>query len=417
MPTAAYFTLGCKVNQYETESIRAGLERVGFATVAFAAAADVYVINSCTVTNTADSKSRRAIRQAARRNPGALIVATGCYAQLKPDDVAEIVGVDLIIGNDEKDSIPERVLARFPGLVAPSQEVVQPRVRTRAIVKVQDGCSQFCAYCAVPYARSREWSRPIPEVIDEIRALSDYGYKEIVLTGIRLGSYSHGLAKLIASVAQIDGIARIRLSSIEVWEIDDQLLDVLSASSKVCRHLHVPLQSGDAGVLELMGRPYDPAQYAETVAKARGAVPGLGLTTDVMVGFPGESGEAFERSLSFVREMEFSRLHVFRYSPRTGTRAAGMAGQVLEAKKTSRSEKMIALGDEMALRFAESIVGTTIPVLVESKCTEHLTGFTDNYVEVTFAGDGRLRGSIVPVTIDCGTLTGVTGTISMAEVV
>ncbi|MEN6520321.1 MAG: tRNA (N(6)-L-threonylcarbamoyladenosine(37)-C(2))-methylthiotransferase MtaB [Armatimonadota bacterium] len=399
MPTVAYYTLGCKVNHYETEKIREKLEESGFSTVSFAAPADVYIINSCTVTGTADAKSRRAIRQAIRHNPKAFVIATGCYAELEPVQVAEIEGVDLVVGNGEKDSIPERLIARFPGLIGDGH-AVRPRVRTRAVVKVQDGCSQFCAYCAVPYARSREWSRSIPDVLSELSALAGFGYKEVVLAGIRLGSYKPGLAKLIRAAAEIDGIERIRLSSIEVWEIDDEILSVLSESPKVCRHLHVPLQSGDGGVLKGMHRPYTPEEYAGTVRKAREAVPELGLTTDVMVGFPGESEDASERSFEFVRQMGFTRLHVFRYSPRKGTEAAKMPGQVPESEKTRRSEKMIGLGTLQARQFAERLLNRTINVLVEAKRPEVLTGLTDNYVEVRFTGSERLRGKIVPVRID-----------------
>lgn len=399
MPTVAYYTLGCKVNQYETEKIREKLEENGFSTVNFTSSADVYIINSCTVTGTADAKSRRTIRQAARRNLGAFIVATGCYAELEPARVAEIEGVDLVIGNADKESIPERIIARFPGMVGDGH-AVRPRVRTRAVVKVQDGCSQFCAYCAVPYARNREWSRSIPDVIGELNALAGFGYKEVVLAGIRLGSYKPGLPELIRASADIDGIERIRLSSIEVWEIDDELLRVMSENPKVCRHLHVPLQSGDGDVLRGMHRPYTPDEYAETARKAREAVPELGLTTDVMVGFPGESEDAFERSHEFVRQTGFTRLHVFRYSPRKGTEAAGMPDHVPESEKTLRSEKMIELGSIQASHFAERLVGRTINVLAEAKQPEILTGLTDNYVEVRFVGSERLRGKIVPVRID-----------------
>lgn len=417
MPTAAYYTLGCKVNQYETEKIRERLELAGFSTVPFASAADVYIINSCTVTGSADSKSRRAIRQAARCNPEAVVVATGCYAELRPTEIAEIEGVDLVIGNDDKDLIPERLIARFSALPHLGHERAQPRVRTRAVVKVQDGCSQFCAYCAVPYARSREWSRPIPEVIEEISTLAGFGYKEVVLTGIRLGSYCHDLAELVERVSQIEGIERVRLSSIEVWEVDDRLVSVIAANPKVCRHLHIPLQSGDAGVLGLMRRPYSPVEYAAAIERVRGAIPGLGLTTDLIVGFPGETEEAFERSLEFVQKTGFSRLHVFRYSQRSGTAAAGMANQVAEADKTRRSERMIEQGAKLAHDFAQEMVGQTVSVLVERKHTEVLAGLTDNYVEVTFAGPAHLRGEIVPVrTKDVGQ-SGLSGTISEAEVV
>ena len=397
MPTAAYCTLGCKVNQYETERIREGLERIGFSTTSFASQADVYVINSCTVTGTADAKSRRALRQAALRNPDAFVVATGCYAELDPGAAAQIDGVDLVVGNDDKHSIPRVVLARFPDVRPNGHRLARPRVRTRAVVKVQDGCSQFCAYCAVPYARPRPWSRDLPDVIAELRALAGFGYKEVVLSGIRLGSYAGGLPRLIRAAAEVEGIARIRLSSIEVWEINDELIETMAGNPKVCRHLHVPLQSGDAGALRLMRRPYMPEQYAATIRRVRGAIPELGLTTDVMVGFPGESPEAFERSYRFVEEMQFSRLHVFRYSPRPRTAAAGFPDQVREPEKARRSARMIELGGELMRRFSGRLVGSTVSVLVESRRTELLSGFTDNYVEVQFAGSERLRGEIVPV--------------------
>lgn len=411
MPTAAYYTLGCKVNQYETEKIREELEKLGFSTVAFTSEADVYIINSCTVTVTADAKSRRAIRQAAKRNSNAFVIATGCYAELEPTEIAAIDGVDLVVGNDEKQSIPERLIARFPELHPNGNSPVRPRVRTRAVVKVQDGCSQFCAYCAVPYARSRKWSRPVPDVVNELRALADFGYKEIVLAGIRLGSHAEGLPKLVRAAAEVEGIERIRLSSLEVWEIDDELLEVLSETPKVCRHLHVPLQCGDGDVLKLMRRPYTSEKYAKTIEAARKALPGLGLTTDVIIGFPGESDEAFERSYRFVEDMNFSRLHVFRYSPRPGTAAAEMPDRVPEVEKVRRSELMIELGKKQMRQFAEQMIDQTVSVLVESKRTELLSGFTDNYVEVQFAGSERLRGEIVPVRIEHATETGAAGSI------
>jgi threonylcarbamoyladenosine tRNA methylthiotransferase MtaB len=411
MPTAAYYTLGCKVNQYETEKIREELEKLGFATVAFASEADVYVINSCTVTGTADAKSRRAIRQAARRNPDAFVIATGCYAELEPISVAEVDGVDLVLGNEEKHTIPERLIARFPEMHPSGSEAIRPRVRTRAIVKVQDGCSQFCAYCAVPYARSREWSRPVAEVIDEVKVLADFGYREIVLTGIRLGTYEWGLSSLIRAASRIDGIERVRLSSIEVWEIDDELLSAMAESPKVCHHLHVPLQSGDDDTLKGMRRPYSAEVYAATIEKARKSLPELGLTTDVMVGFPGETEESFDRSYKFVQEAAFSRLHVFRYSPRAGTAAASFPDQVDETEKVKRSDIMQTLGAGLMSSFAEDLIGKTLPVLVESRKTELLSGFTHNYVEVRFAGSDRIRGNIVPVKIEKVTEDGVFGSV------
>jgi len=400
MPTAAYATIGCKVNQYETEKIRERLEAIGFRTVGFASRADLYVINTCTVTSAADAKSRRAIRQAVNRSPGALVVAAGCFVEINPSSASEINGVDVWVGNEDKDTIPDIVAARFPSLRSDEQHPAKPRLRTRAVVKVQDGCRQFCSYCAVPLARSRVWSRSIDDVLEELRMLATFGYKEVVLTGIRLGSFESGLHNLLSRAVALQGIERVRLSSIEVWEITDELIDVMCSSEKVCRHLHVPLQSADDLVLKLMNRPYTAAEYAEVIDRVRNKLKGLGLTTDVMVGFPGETEDAFQNTLRFIEDMEFSRLHVFRYSPRPGTRAASMGGRVPEAEKTRRSENAQELGVRLMRRFAEKLVGSTMPVLVEMRRCGDLVGFTDNYVEVRIAGSDTLRGMVVPVKIE-----------------
>ncbi len=283
MLTIAYHTLGCKVNQYETEKIRESLETAGFETVPFDSPADAYVINTCTVTAVADSKSRAVVRRAHRQNPGAFIVVAGCYAELESDILASIEGIDLLIPNEEKNTIPQRIAARFEAACLTSrssgsqlsalrsQPEIRPRTRTRAVVKVQDGCDHFCSYCIIPYARPRKYSRPLEEVLAELRSLARFGYKEIVLTGIRLGSYEDGSARLpelMRAASEIDGIHRIRLSSIEPWEVDDSLLDAMELP-KLCRHLHVPLQSGDDQTLRRMNRPYDSAQYASLIERIR----------------------------------------------------------------------------------------------------------------------------------------------------
>ena len=460
MITVAYHTLGCKVNQYETEKIRESLEQAGFATVPFGSRADAYVINTCTVTAVADSKSRAAVRKAMRANPDAFVVVAGCYAELEPGRIAEIEGVDLVVANDDKNVIPERVIAHFaafsphPNPLPPGEREsrgghstfniqhstalnpqpstlnVRPRLRTRAVVKVQDGCDHFCSYCVVPYARSRRFSRPLEEVLAELRSLAEFGYKEIVLTGIRLGSYRCGstrLPELIREAARIDGIERIRLSSVEPWEIDDALLDAMD-SPKVCRHLHIPLQSGDDGVLREMNRPYDSGQYTRIIDRVRRRIDGIGITTDVMAGFPGETEEAFENTCALIEKIGFSRTHVFRYSVRKRTKAASLPNQVDVQVKKRRAEKLIELGRIAMRRFASSLVGQTLEVLVQSEINagadresgkrspglqrpdyrEHrgggnpskiLSGLTDNYVVVSFPGDSSLKGEIVPVRI------------------
>ncbi|MDO8684566.1 MAG: tRNA (N(6)-L-threonylcarbamoyladenosine(37)-C(2))-methylthiotransferase MtaB [Armatimonadota bacterium] len=407
MPTAAYYTLGCKVNQYETEKIRAEMEANGFETVKFSDRSDIYIVNTCTVTSIADGKSRHVIRQAVVRNPRALVIATGCYAELEPQAIGVIDGVDIVVPNNEKDEIARRVLARFPGM-APARHLVNkaaPRMRTRAVLKVQDGCDLFCAYCTVPFARSVKQSRSLKNIISETRELAAFGYKEIVLTGIRLGSYCGGNGKDIADIAQavscIDGIARVRLSSIEVWEITDKLISAMASNSKICPHLHVPLQSGDDKILGAMGRPYDTGTYSKIVDHARREIPGIAITTDILVGFPGETDDSFERGLAFVEDMGFSRLHVFRYSPRPMTKAAQLTDQIPNDVKELRSKKMIELGARMSQGFAARHVGHSISVLAENKTAEpgRLKGFTGSYVEVTFEAPRRYVGSIVDVDV------------------
>ena len=462
----AYHTLGCKVNQYETEKIREALERAGFATVAFGSPADAYVINTCTVTSVADGKSRAAVRRAVKANPEAFVVVAGCYADLEPDAIRAIEGVDLVVPNEGKDAIAERVIAglspkskvesrksggSIPQSAIRNPQSVAPRLRTRAVVKVQDGCDQFCSYCVVPYARSRKGSRPLDEVLAETRALAEFGHKEIVLTGIRLGAYAsrerkaeggepegsgerrakseerraeggepegsglqvrgtasgttcpgrtRTLPDLVRAVGEIEGVERVRLSSVEPWEVDDALVEAMR-QLKVCRHLHIPLQSGDDEILRRMNRPYTAAEYRHTVSRVRAAIPGIGITTDVIVGFPGETEEAFERTRALIEQIGFSRLHVFRYSARNRTPAASMPDQVPAQAKKSRAQNLIELGKNSMRRFAKSMIGETVEVLAESRTRRpnQLIGFTDNYVEVSFPGDAALVGHIVRVRI------------------
>lgn len=404
---ASYHTLGCKVNQYETERIRLSLENAGFETAVFGAPADVCVINTCSVTSTADAKSRAAIRRAVRANPNALIVITGCLSELERDRVEAIEGVGLVVPNADKASAAHRILSALGGSVSARSSqgsadgAVRLRTRTRALVKVQDGCDHFCAYCVVPYARPVMYSRPVEEVLEELRGLAAEGYKEIVLAGIRLGAYRSGrrtLAGLVLAAADIEGIQRIRLSSIEPWEVGDDLIEAMS-HPKVCRHLHIPLQSGDDGVLKAMGRPYDSASYLALADRVRARIDGIGITTDVIVGFPGESEKAFSNSVSLVRNVGFSRLHVFRYSARSRTRAAAMPGQVEEEAKKRRSEEMMEAGREVMRGFALSQVGRVLDVLVEreARAFKRLVGYADNYVEAVFAGSASLKGEIVRV--------------------
>ena len=421
MPTVAYCTLGCKVNQYETEKIRQALEQAGFTTVPFNTPADIYLVNTCSVTAVADSKSRSAIRRALKLNPSAVVFVTGCYAELEPDFIRNALGINHIISNLDKETAAQKIIAQFNTdssvqsiVCATEKPVPQLRIRTRAVVKVQDGCDQFCSYCIIPHARSIKSSRCIADVEQEIRSLATFGYKEVVLTGIRLGSYESDdsqvdgskyhaqkkLPDLITAVAEIDGIERIRLSSIEPWEVDEALLEAMK-SAKVCRHLHIPLQSGDDEVLKLMNRPYTAEQYRQTVDAVRSQIPDIGITTDVIVGFPGESERAFGNTCALIEDIGFSRIHVFRYSPRERTPAATTPGQVHAEEKKQRAEKLISIGIDGQRRFAKSLIGKSASVLVERQVSgsNHLAGFTDNYVETRFPGDISLRGQVVSVKI------------------
>ncbi|MGI6295332.1 MAG: tRNA (N(6)-L-threonylcarbamoyladenosine(37)-C(2))-methylthiotransferase MtaB [Armatimonadota bacterium] len=419
MPKIAYYTLGCKVNQYETEKIREPLEKAGFVTVPFNSAADIYIINTCSVTAVADSKSRAVVRKALDLNPEAHVIVTGCYAELEPRAFRDIKKSQ-VVANAGKEDIVDLVVAKFGNSLETAAENVdilptsqhtppktRPRIRTRAVVKVQDGCDQYCSYCIIPYARSLKYSRSLSEIVEEVSALADSGYKEIVLTGIRLGSYHEDtqtrpntLPDLIGAVAGVPGIERIRLSSIEPWEVDCELLEAMQLKA-VCHHLHIPLQSGDDDILTQMNRPYNSADYRKVIDQVQAKIPDVGITTDIIVGFPGETERAFDNTCALVREIGFSRLHVFRYSSRPGTLAASLPNQISPAEKKSRSKALIELGLATQRAFAASLVGKSARVLVEkhSAGSNQLTGFTDNYVETRFPGDPSLRGQIVTVRI------------------
>lgn len=452
----AAFTLGCKVNQYDTQAMLELFRQRGYEVVDFAPGADVYLINTCTVTSRSEAKSRQVLRRALRENPQAIVAVTGCYAQVAPAELWQIPGVDVVIGTHGRRQIVDLVEAaakrkgqekgepekgdgvagqeaaataavlgitnrpagekisasagkeklraeRDPGNVGAAwaeatafEELPIFRFtgRTRATVKVQEGCNQFCSYCLVPFARGRSRSRAPQAVLAEARRLVEGGFKEIVLTGIHLGAYgldldeNVDLAGLVEKLLAVDGLERIRLSSIEPLEVSEKLLELMGGGGKVCRHLHIPLQSGCDSVLARMNRRYSTRQYAEVLARARAAVPGVAISTDVMVGFPGETEAEFQASYQFVREMAFSKVHVFPYSRRPGTRAASFPGQLSRAEKEERSRRMGELADELALAFHRQFIDQRVQVLVEAERDESgwLEGLTDNYLRVTFPG-------------------------------
>lgn len=416
----AIYTLGCKVNYFEAEALKEEFRRQGFSITGDEENADVCVVNSCTVTHQAARKTRQLIRKLRKANPGALIVVTGCYSQVDPEEVALLPEVDLLTGTGEKLLVPELVKKKLAGerernlvrlYTDEGKEMFEEmpwtskQERTRAFLKIQDGCRQFCTYCIIPLARG-----PLRSLAPEsgeryLRQIGCRGFKEVVLTGIHLGLYGVDLhppatlSSFLQRAVKVDDLERIRLSSIEPTDVTDDLIGVISRNERICRHLHIPLQSGDDTILWKMGRPYKTDYYRNLLDKLYREIPDLAISTDIMVGFPGEDEEKFQRSLEFVRQGSFSRLHVFRYSPRRGTPAAEMAPQVEAREKEKRSKKMIQLGKELTRAFQETFLGRTIPVLLEEE-DPRLPGFweghTSNYLRVRVKmGAGDWKGKVV----------------------
>lgn len=407
MKTAKLITMGCKVNQYDTQSMRESLVRNGYTVVDEAQPADLYLINTCTVTNAADQKARQAIRRAIRQNPNADVLVTGCYAESDRKAIEKIQGVTFVFGNREKADFQtylDKLHAETPLQIQPIQHdaireharfssgVSNSGKRTRALIKVQDGCSAFCTYCIIPYVRGRMTSRPLSEIVDEAHRIADSGIKEIVITGVHLGAYGQDtgrdkdIADILERIHGIDGIERIRFSSIEPMYFPDILSERMSALPKCMPHFHLPIQSGSDNVLRRMRRRYTTAQFAHLVETLRSRfTDDVGVTTDIMVGFPGETDTDFKDSLQFVEKIGFSQLHVFRYSPRKGTPAATYPDQVPPHVSAERSTAMIELGNQLNKSFRKRMLGKQKNVLVEESRegkNNFLAGFTDNYLRV-----------------------------------
>ncbi|HWQ75502.1 MAG TPA: tRNA (N(6)-L-threonylcarbamoyladenosine(37)-C(2))-methylthiotransferase MtaB [Syntrophomonas sp.] len=421
MNKIAFHTLGCKVNQVETEGLIDDFTSRGYELVDFEDVADIYVINSCTVTHVSDRKSRAMIRRAVRRNPNALVVATGCGAQVDAEQLAAIKGVNLVVGNRDKENLAaiiedywRRGRSDSEIFIAPIGSDEKPREilykyhhqRTRAFVKIQDGCQSFCSYCIVPMARGPVRSKAPEAVLHEIEQLVYLGYREIVLTGIHTGFYGvdipgWNLSRLVAAILeQIQGSYRIRLSSIEPLEVDENLLEIMAADRRICRHLHIPLQSGSDRVLKNMGRRYDRDYYRRLVRSICDRIPGIAFTADVMVGFPGEDEDDFRYTHHLIAELPLSDLHVFKYSMRRGTKAALMIPQVPEPEKNRRSKILLELAEEKQLEFAKSFIGQRFDLLVERKSgKDSYIGLTDNYLEVSVQSRQDLCGQSVEVEI------------------
>lgn len=380
-------TLGCKLNQAESESLARQLAEAGCRIVSPSDGADIYILNTCTVTHIADRKSRHLVRLARRRNPDALIVATGCYAERAPAELALIPEVDMVLGNEEKACLVQILEQR--GVINPDSALRPTMLRARSLVKVQEGCNQYCSYCIVPLVRGRERSVPLGEVVDEVRARVETGHREVVLTGTQIGAYRPSLKLLIQSVLAKTGVERLRLSSLQPQDITPELL-ALWQDERLCRHLHLPLQSGSDSVLRRMKRRYTVADYERAVAMAREAIPDVAITTDIMVGFPGESDDEFEESYRFCQRMGFANIHVFPFSERPGTLAAAMLEKVGDRVKRERSERMLKLARESSLRFRQKFLGRTMMVLWEQRVEGEWVGLTDNYIRVFASSDEAL---------------------------
>lgn len=412
MPTAAFTTLGCKVNQYETQRILDSFAEAGFQVVPFNSAADVYVINTCSVTAQAESKSAYTVRQAARRNPEAKIVVTGCAAQMATNQGEAFSGADLIVPNPEKLDTWRYFVGAFPGLAAQAAAnpapPERPKGRTRATLKIQDGCSVLCSYCSIPYTRPVMTSRPESEVLAEAERLVTMGYHELVLTGVLIGAYGPetgscgpNFEDLIERLAVRFPSIRLRISSIEMRQVTPRLIEMLAAGL-VVPHLHIPLQSGDSGVLADMNRPYTQRDYLELCERLHRSVPDFSLTADVMVGFPTESEERFQSTLHVAREARYLKAHVFPFSPRPGTPADRWGDPIPPAEKQRRSALVSLIAAESGIAHRRRFLGRTMRVLVEDKvgADSLLQGLTDNYLEVRFAGPRTLARSFAHVRLD-----------------
>lgn len=422
MAKIAFYTLGCKVNQADTASMENLFLRSGHQLVSFDGEADVYIINTCVVTNTGQRKSRQTIHRAIRKNPNALIVVTGCYPQTAAEEVKAIDGVDMIIGNQDRAQIVQLVEERLAHRQTDTLDAVHKLTastafeemaagditdKTRAFLKIQEGCNQFCTYCIIPYARGPLRSRSLESIRTETQRLISAGFKEIVLIGIHLGCYGKEnpdgptLYDAVKTVLDVPGVQRLRLGSLESVEVEPRLLTLMQEDARFCRHLHLPLQSGCDKTLQAMHRPYTTAKFKTLLADIKTKVPDIAITTDVIVGFPGETEADFETTCKFAESCGFSKMHIFPFSARKGTPAEKFAGAVTEAVKKERADILGRIDETMHKTFLQAMVGQTAEVLFEQPAGEdYFEGLTGNYQRVFVKSGGRnLGGEILPVKI------------------
>ena len=423
MKRAALHNLGCKVNAYETEAMQQLLEENGYEIVPFKEGADVYIINTCTVTNMADRKSRQMLHRAIKMNPDAIVVAAGCYVQAKEASGEIDESIDIVIGNNKKKDLIQILDGFYEKKQGQNKAVIdinhtheyeemhlnKTAEHTRAYIKVQDGCNQFCTYCIIPFARGRVRSRAKEDVVREVTELAANGYQEVVLTGIHLSSYgvdleNENLLSLILAVNEIEGIKRIRLGSLEPRIITEDFVKTISGLEKMCPHFHLSLQSGCDETLRRMNRRYTSEEYYEKCMLLRKYFAHPALTTDVIVGFPGETEEEFEKSKAFIDKVDFYETHIFKYSKREGTKAAVMDNQIPEQIKTARSNELLELGQKKRIKYEEQFVGTTVEVLMEEQIKidgeNYQVGHTKEYVKVALKTEANLQNKLVDIQID-----------------
>ncbi len=420
MRRAAFYTLGCKVNQYETEAMIESFENAGYETAEYTEYADVYIINTCTVTNMGDRKSRQIIRRALELNPDAFVAVVGCYSQIAPKEVLEIPGVSLVVGTNERSRIVELVEYAMEkeeklNLVNDIMEVREfeemsiknYKSRTRAFLKIQEGCDQYCTYCIIPYARGHIRSRKPESIIAEVKELAQNGFREVVLTGIHVASYGRDLGdtsliEIIEKVHQVDGIERIRMSSVDPNVMTEEFIGRLKNLPKICRHFHLSLQSGCDETLKRMNRKYTTEEYKIVVGKLREAFADVAITTDLIVGFPGETEEEFLKTAAFIEEISFSAMHVFKYSPREGTPASKYKDQVKPQVKDARSKLVTSIARKNEEKFKKSFIGGRRSVLYERSIDEKNSlyeGLTDNYIRVVSESQSDIKGKIIETTL------------------
>ncbi|WP_279160147.1 tRNA (N(6)-L-threonylcarbamoyladenosine(37)-C(2))-methylthiotransferase MtaB [Thomasclavelia cocleata] len=417
MKTVAFHTLGCKVNTYESNAMLKIFNDAGYQEVDFKQIADVYVINTCTVTNTGDSKSRQMIRKAIRKNPQATICVVGCYSQIAPEEIEQIEGVGVVLGTQYRQNIVEYVneYLKTGKMVVKVDNIMNLKKfedlnidrfkNTRAFLKIQDGCNNFCTYCIIPYARGRVRSRSKDSVLNQASRLVANGYVEIVLTGIHTAGYGEDLEDysfydLLVDLVKIEGLKRLRISSIETSQISDEIIDLIGSNEIIVDHLHVPLQAGCDETLKRMNRKYTTNQYLEKINKIRSYLPNIAFTTDVIVGFPGETDEEFDKTYDFIKKVNYSELHVFPYSPRKNTPAAKMPNQVNDHIKHDRADRLLALSKELNRDFALKQIGKSLKVLFEKRDGDYLIGHASDYLKVKVKTDRDMIGEIVDIRID-----------------